>query len=151
MRTKGISGAALYIGLSRVVQACERLPGCPPQPFIVPSISLIVSSTSFGSGPQLILGSVAEMCAFETHALLSCRRYRLYKKNVLTGFPSVICIFSAPNYCDAYNNKAAIIRFNHNMMNIRQFSSSPHPYYLPNFMNAFTWSLPFVAEKVAEG
>jgi serine/threonine-protein phosphatase 2B catalytic subunit len=76
--------------------------------------------------------------------------YRLYKKNVLTGFPSVICIFSAPNYCDAYNNKAAIIRFNHNMMNIRQFSSSPHPYYLPNFMNAFTWSLPFVAEKVSD-
>lgn len=76
--------------------------------------------------------------------------YRLYKKNVLTGFPSVICVFSAPNYCDAYNNKAAIIRFDHNVMNIRQFSSSPHPYYLPNFMNAFTWSLPFVADKVSD-
>jgi serine/threonine-protein phosphatase 2B catalytic subunit len=76
--------------------------------------------------------------------------YRLYKKNVLTGFPSVICVFSAPNYCDAYNNKAAIIRFHHNVMNIKQFSSSPHPYYLPNFMNVFTWSLPFVVEKVSD-
>eukprot|EP00656_Telonema_subtile_P040537 TRINITY_DN4560_c0_g1_i2.p1 TRINITY_DN4560_c0_g1~~TRINITY_DN4560_c0_g1_i2.p1 ORF type:complete len:253 (-),score=61.04 TRINITY_DN4560_c0_g1_i2:680-1438(-) len=75
--------------------------------------------------------------------------YRLYKKSN-TGFPSVICIFSAPNYCDTYDNKAAIIRFQNNLMNIRQFNSSPHPYYLPNFMNAFSWSLPFVAEKVTD-
>eukprot|EP00744_Colponema_vietnamica_P006944 GILI01010026.1.p1 GENE.GILI01010026.1~~GILI01010026.1.p1 ORF type:complete len:489 (-),score=146.48 GILI01010026.1:216-1682(-) len=75
--------------------------------------------------------------------------YRLYKKSS-TGFPSVICIFSAPNYCDTYDNKAAIIRFQNNLMNIRQFNSSPHPYYLPNFMNAFAWSLPFVAEKITD-
>eukprot|EP01027_Heterolobosea_sp_BB2_P015502 GEZU01022174.1.p1 GENE.GEZU01022174.1~~GEZU01022174.1.p1 ORF type:complete len:378 (-),score=89.60 GEZU01022174.1:86-1219(-) len=73
--------------------------------------------------------------------------YRLYKKNAANGFPTVICIFSAPNYCDVYNNKGAIIRFQNNLMNIRQFNCSPHPYYLPNFMNAFNWSLPFVAEK----
>jgi serine/threonine-protein phosphatase 2B catalytic subunit len=76
--------------------------------------------------------------------------YRLYKKNAATGFPTVICIFSAPNYCDTYNNKAAIIRFQNNLMNIRQFNSQPHPYYLPNFMNAFAWSMPFVAEKVTD-
>jgi len=76
--------------------------------------------------------------------------YRLYKKGATTGFPTVICIFSAPNYCDVYNNKGAIIRFKDNLMNIRQFNCSPHPYYLPNFMNAFNWSMPFVVEKVMD-
>lgn len=76
--------------------------------------------------------------------------YRLYKKGNQTGFPTVICIFSAPNYCDVYNNKGAIIRFQNNLMNIRQFNCSAHPYYLPNFMNAFNWSLPFVVEKMMD-
>ncbi len=36
--------------------------------------------------------------------------YRMHLKNDTTGFPSVITLFSAPNYLDAYANKGAILR-----------------------------------------
>ncbi|KIM55364.1 hypothetical protein SCLCIDRAFT_134899 [Scleroderma citrinum Foug A] len=76
--------------------------------------------------------------------------YMMYRKTPTKKFPSVITVFSAPNYLDVYHNRAAVIKYANKNITIRQFNSSSHPYWLPNFMDAFTWSLPFVGAKIAE-
>lgn len=76
--------------------------------------------------------------------------YQIYRKNKTTGFPSLITVFSAPNYLDTYNNFGAVLKFTEKTVNVRQFRHSPHPYLLPNFMDVFTWSLPFVGEKLTD-
>ncbi|CAG9324134.1 PPP3CA_9 [Blepharisma stoltei] len=74
--------------------------------------------------------------------------YKMHKWNGENDFPAVITIFSAPNYCDTYNNKGAIVRLCNSILNIQQFNYITHPYHLPDFMDIFTWSSPFVVEKV---
>ncbi|KAG0165958.1 3',5'-cyclic-nucleotide phosphodiesterase (PDEase) (3':5'-CNP) [Apophysomyces sp. BC1015] len=101
--------------------------------------------------------SYEAVCRFlEKNQLLSVIRaheaqadgYRMYRKSKTSGFPAVMTIFSAPNYVDVYNNKAAILIYDKNVVNIRQFNANPHPYWLPKFMNVFDWSLPFLGEKI---
>ena len=76
--------------------------------------------------------------------------FRLHQWNGATEFPACITIFSAPNYCDVYNNKAAVLRFENNSIKIQQYNYTQHPFVLPEHMDVFTWSLPFVTEKVME-
>lgn len=73
--------------------------------------------------------------------------FRMYKLTP-EGFPSIITVFSCPNYLDSYQNKGAVLIYD-KKITVRQFTHQPHPYWLPNFMDAFTWTMPFVAQKVA--
>lgn len=109
-------------------------------------------------GCSFFFGSDAASKFLKKNKLLSVIRaheaqlegYKMHKWNAKSGFPVVITIFSAPNYCDVYNNKGAIIKFKGAEINIQQFNYTPHPYILPNFMDVFSWSMPFVIEKVTE-
>ncbi|KAF8504454.1 Metallo-dependent phosphatase [Russula emetica] len=76
--------------------------------------------------------------------------YQMFRKTPTKKFPSVITVFSAPNYLDAYRNRGAILKYANKSITIRQYHARPHPYWLPNFMDAFTWSLPFVGAKIIE-
>lgn len=35
-------------------------------------------------------------------------------------------------------------------MTLQQYNFAKHPYMLPNYMNIFSWSIPFVAEKTVD-
>jgi len=76
--------------------------------------------------------------------------YVMYRKTPTKRFPSVITVFSAPNYLDVYHNRGAVLKYANKSITIRQYHARPHPYWLPNFMDAFTWSLPFVGAKIIE-
>lgn len=76
--------------------------------------------------------------------------YKMHRWNGAAKFPVVITIFSAPNYCDTYNNKGAILKLIDSTLNIQQYNCSPHPYHLPHFLDIFSWSIPFVIEKTLE-
>lgn len=76
--------------------------------------------------------------------------YKMHKWNGPSDFPLVITVFSAPNYCDVYGNKGAVVKFENNTLNIQQYTCAKHPYHLPNFMDTFTWSLPYVCSKIIE-
>jgi serine/threonine-protein phosphatase 2B catalytic subunit len=64
------------------------------------------------------------------------------------SFPYVITIFSAPNYCGYYENKASVLIIDKGNLSLKQYDESETPYRLPDNMDVFSWSMPFLAEKV---
>ena len=114
--------------------------------------------TNDNRGCSVYFGNVSANSFLKRNGLISVIRgheaqlegYKMHKWNGADEFPLVITLFSAPNYCDVYNNKGAVIQLQRGALNIKQFNYSAHPYMLPEFMDVFAWSVPFVLEKVME-
>lgn len=64
------------------------------------------------------------------------------------SFPYVITIFSAPNYCGYYENKASVLIIDKGNLSLKQYDETEPPYRLPDNMDVFSWSIPFLSEKV---
>jgi serine/threonine-protein phosphatase 2B catalytic subunit len=76
--------------------------------------------------------------------------YKMHRWGGKEAFPSVITVFSAPNYCHTYKNKGAVILIENDKMNIKQYKDVPEPFSLPNNLDLFSWSLPFLVDKIGE-
>lgn len=76
--------------------------------------------------------------------------YKMHRWGGTQAFPSVITVFSAPNYCGSYKNKGAVILIENDKMNIKQYKDVEQPFNLPNGLDLFSWSLPFLADKIGE-
>ena len=60
----------------------------------------------------------------------------------------MITIFSAPNYCGYYENKASVLIIDRGNLSLKQYEETEPPYRLPDNLDVFSWSVPFLAEKV---
>lgn len=65
-----------------------------------------------------------------------------------TPIAPVLTVFSAPNYCDQYGNKGAFLIIYPDRFEIQQLRAVVHPYYLPDFTDAFSYSIPYLLEHV---
>ena len=74
--------------------------------------------------------------------------YNFHRWGGASAFPVVTTIFSAPNYCGSYKNKGAVIMIENDKMNIKQYKEVPQPFRLPNGLDLFSWSLPFLVDKI---
>ncbi|KXS11611.1 calcium-dependent serine/threonine protein phosphatase calcineurin catalytic subunit Ppb1 [Gonapodya prolifera JEL478] len=88
------------------------------------------------------------LCLIRAHEVQD-KGFTFYRSLPSTNFPSLVSLFSAPNYCDSYGNKGAVIFHEPDKAHfgVKQFGSTEHPFCLPRFENAFEWSLPFLAQK----
>jgi len=80
--------------------------------------------------------------------------YKMHRWGGTNAFPVVITVFSAPCYPNHgpnnYGNKGAVILLEQGKMGIKQYRDVDTPYHLPDDLDLFTWSVPYMFDKVKE-
>ncbi|CAF4232583.1 unnamed protein product [Rotaria sp. Silwood2] len=70
---------------------------------------------------------------------------RFFRKSSRTNFPVIVSLFSAPNYCDTYNNVAVTLRLDANQhLSVIHIEAHSHPFVLPNYENGFQFGERFI-------
>ena len=52
------------------------------------------------------------------------------------------------SYCGYYENKASVLIIDRGNLSLKQYEETEPPYRLPDNLDVFSWSVPFLAEKV---
>lgn len=106
-------------------------------------------SNYFGKKPvKTLLKTNKLMSIFRGHQV-QVDGFKMHRWGNKESFPYVITIFSAPNYCGYYDNKGSILILDEGNLQLKQYQETEPPYRLPDGLNVFSWSLPFLAEKVS--
>ena len=78
-------------------------------------------SNYFGKKPvKSLLKRNKLLSIFRGHQV-ECEGFKMHKWGSSESFPYVITIFSAPNYCGSYNNKAAVLILRNNNLQLKQY------------------------------
>ena len=62
--------------------------------------------------------------------------------------PVAITIFTAPNYCDCYENDAAVLMIENEELSFLSYTNTDHPFWLPKFTNAIRYTLPILFQEL---
>jgi len=62
----------------------------------------------------------------------------------------VLTIFSAPNYCGDYGNRGAFLLIMPDRFEVQQMHDSPHPFYLPDFVDGISLTIPLLLQHIVE-
>ncbi|KAL7721898.1 Serine/threonine-protein phosphatase [Entamoeba marina] len=64
--------------------------------------------------------------------------------------PLVMTLFTAPNYCDVYENDGAVLVLLDNELSFLSYNSVPHPFWLPKFQTGIQYSLPIFCDALSD-
>jgi len=62
----------------------------------------------------------------------------------------VLTIFSAPNYCGDYGNRGAFLLIMPDRFEVQQMHDSPHPFYIPDFVDGISLTIPVLLQNIVE-